>query len=223
MEVCASHSQGNIPFVLSNASGVCSFSICAVKQLHPQHLLNAVDIYFSCTLFLCLSPVDQSMFENSTAQQQSPKTSRSGLSSAQRPPASANPNPGPSSADTSYSGGQQRLKNAINLGKAVGAKVSATQKTTVMEVQQVVQSELLNRYLAFCIRFYSMNAVRKHSFLSFSLIQVNDLLRRKEPSHLGDIGVTEVNKSVGASWSCMDQAKQTTNRYSAVKKHLSPS
>uniref|UniRef100_A0A3Q2D6H4 Carboxyl-terminal PDZ ligand of neuronal nitric oxide synthase protein n=1 Tax=Cyprinodon variegatus TaxID=28743 RepID=A0A3Q2D6H4_CYPVA len=43
----------------------------------------------------------------------------------------------------------QRLKNAINLGKAVGAKV-------------------------------------------------NDLLRRKEPSHLGDIGVTEVNKNVGA-------------------------
>ncbi|MEQ2191759.1 hypothetical protein XENOCAPTIV_002185, partial [Xenoophorus captivus] len=27
---------------------------------------------------------------------------------------------------------------------------------------------------------------------------VNDLLRRKEPSHLGDIGVTEVNKNVGA-------------------------
>ncbi|XP_026201600.1 carboxyl-terminal PDZ ligand of neuronal nitric oxide synthase protein-like isoform X2 [Anabas testudineus] len=105
--------------------------------------------------------VDQSMFENSIAQQQSPHTSRPGQSSAQRPPASANPNPGSSSADTSYSGGQQRLKNAINLGKAVGAKV-------------------------------------------------NDLLRRKEPSHLGDIGVTEVNKSIGASWNCMDQVNQTT-------------
>ncbi|XP_055364168.1 carboxyl-terminal PDZ ligand of neuronal nitric oxide synthase protein-like isoform X2 [Betta splendens] len=98
--------------------------------------------------------VDQSMFENSVAQQQSPQTSRTGQNSAQRPPAPANSNLGSGSADTSY--GQHRLKNAINLGKAVGAKV-------------------------------------------------NDLLRRKEPSLLGDIGVTEVNKSAGALWSCMDQ------------------
>uniref|UniRef100_A0A3B4Y395 Carboxyl-terminal PDZ ligand of neuronal nitric oxide synthase protein n=1 Tax=Seriola lalandi dorsalis TaxID=1841481 RepID=A0A3B4Y395_SERLL len=90
-----------------------------------------------------------SMFENSIAQQQSPQISRQGQPSARRSPASANPNLGSSSVDSPSSGGQQRLKNAINLGKAVGAKV-------------------------------------------------NDLLRRKEPSHLGDIGVTEVNKNVGA-------------------------
>uniref|UniRef100_A0A3B4ZDL2 Carboxyl-terminal PDZ ligand of neuronal nitric oxide synthase protein n=1 Tax=Stegastes partitus TaxID=144197 RepID=A0A3B4ZDL2_9TELE len=45
---------------------------------------------------------------------------------------------------------------------------------------------------------------------------VNDLLRRKEPSHLGDIGVTEVNKNVGAVWSCMDQLNQT-----AANSHIS--
>uniref|UniRef100_A0A3Q4HY08 Carboxyl-terminal PDZ ligand of neuronal nitric oxide synthase protein n=1 Tax=Neolamprologus brichardi TaxID=32507 RepID=A0A3Q4HY08_NEOBR len=39
--------------------------------------------------------------------------------------------------------------------------------------------------------------------------EVNDLLRRKEPSNLGDIGVTEVNKNVGAVWSCMEQLSQT--------------
>lgn len=105
--------------------------------------------------------VDQSMFENSVAQQQSPQTSRPGPPSARRPPASANHNLGSSSVDSPSSGGQQRLKNAINLGKAVGAKV-------------------------------------------------NDLLRRKESSHLGDIGVTEVNKNVDVVWSCMEQLNQTT-------------
>lgn len=105
--------------------------------------------------------VDQSMFENSTAQQQSPQTSRSGQPSARRSLASPNSNVGSSSIDSPSSGSQQRLKNAINLGKAVGAKV-------------------------------------------------NDLLRRKESSHLGDIGVTEVNKNVGAVWSCMDQLNHTT-------------
>ncbi|XP_068175900.1 carboxyl-terminal PDZ ligand of neuronal nitric oxide synthase protein isoform X2 [Antennarius striatus] len=94
--------------------------------------------------------VDQSMFENSVAQQQSPQVYRSGPPSSRR----AAPHPGP--VDSPSSGGQQRLKNAINLGKAVGAKV-------------------------------------------------NDLLRRKEPPHLGDIGVTEVNKNVGVAWSCVDQ------------------
>ncbi|XP_037830045.1 carboxyl-terminal PDZ ligand of neuronal nitric oxide synthase protein isoform X2 [Kryptolebias marmoratus] len=103
--------------------------------------------------------VDQSLFENSVAQQQSPQTSRLGQPSARRPPASAYSNTGSAFTDTPSSGGQQRLKNAINLGKAVGAKM-------------------------------------------------NDLLRRKEPSHLGDIGVTEVNKNVGAVWSCMDQLNQ---------------
>ncbi|XP_034035314.1 uncharacterized protein C1orf226 homolog [Thalassophryne amazonica] len=105
--------------------------------------------------------VDQSMFENSVAQQQSPLTSRTGLPSARRSPGSANRNPSSGSIDSPSSGGQQRLKNAINLGKAVGAKV-------------------------------------------------NDLLRRKEPSHLGDIGVTEVNKNIGAVWNCVDQVNRTT-------------
>ncbi|XP_071342451.1 capon-like protein isoform X2 [Trachinotus anak] len=110
--------------------------------------------------------VDQSMFENSIAQQQSPQISRPGPQSARRSTASSNPNLGSSSVDSPSSGGQQRLKNAINLGKAVGAKV-------------------------------------------------NDLLRRKEPSHLGDIGVTEVNKNVGAVWSCMDQINQTNSHISS--------
>ncbi|XP_062251482.1 carboxyl-terminal PDZ ligand of neuronal nitric oxide synthase protein isoform X1 [Platichthys flesus] len=105
--------------------------------------------------------VDQSMFENSTAQQQSPQISRPGQPSARRTPASSNPNLGSIPAESPSSGGQQRLKNAINLGKAVGAKV-------------------------------------------------NDLLRRKESSHIGDIGVTEVNKNVGAVWGRMDQLNTTT-------------
>ncbi|XP_076010536.1 carboxyl-terminal PDZ ligand of neuronal nitric oxide synthase protein-like isoform X2 [Genypterus blacodes] len=103
--------------------------------------------------------VDQSMFENSIAQQQSPQTSRPGQLSARRSPGSTNSGSG--AFDSPSSGGQQRLKNAINLGKAVGAKV-------------------------------------------------NDLLRRKEPNHIGDIGVTEVNKNIGAIWGCMDQHNQTT-------------
>ncbi|KAM6922042.1 uncharacterized protein C1orf226 homolog [Xenentodon cancila] len=93
------------------------------------------------------------MFENSVAQQQSPQTSRPAQPTARRTAAS-------SCIDSPSSGGQQRLKNAINLGKAVGAKV-------------------------------------------------NDLLRRKEPNHLGDIGVTEVNTNVAAAWSCVDQLSQT--------------
>ncbi|KAF7644986.1 hypothetical protein LDENG_00211250 [Lucifuga dentata] len=105
--------------------------------------------------------VDQSMFENSVAQQQSPQSSRPGQLSARRSPASTSTNLGTGAFDSPSSGGQQRLKNAINLGKAVGAKV-------------------------------------------------NDLLRRKETSHFGDIGVTEVNKNIGAMWSCMDQINQTT-------------
>ncbi|XP_008282282.1 carboxyl-terminal PDZ ligand of neuronal nitric oxide synthase protein-like [Stegastes partitus] len=123
---------------------------------------------FSSTNGTLGSPlVDQSMFENSIAQRQSPQTSRPGQPSARRSTASANSNLGSGCVDSPSSGGQQRLKNAINLGKAVGAKV-------------------------------------------------NDLLRRKEPSHLGDIGVTEVNKNVGAVWSCMDQLNQT-----AANSHIS--
>ncbi|XP_032427450.1 carboxyl-terminal PDZ ligand of neuronal nitric oxide synthase protein-like isoform X3 [Xiphophorus hellerii] len=112
---------------------------------------------FSSTNGTLGSPlVDQSLFENSIAQKQSPQTSRTGQHSIRSLSASANSNSGSTFIDSPSSGGQQRLKNAINLGKAVGAKV-------------------------------------------------NDLLRRKEPSHLGDIGVTEVNKNVGAVWSCMDK------------------
>ncbi|XP_030228495.1 carboxyl-terminal PDZ ligand of neuronal nitric oxide synthase protein isoform X1 [Gadus morhua] len=108
--------------------------------------------------------VDQSMFENSVAQHQITQSPRLGQPSARRATGPPQPN-----LDSSPSGGQQRLKNAINLGKAVGAKV-------------------------------------------------NDLLRRKEQSHLGDIGVTEVNKNVGAVWSCLDQVNQ-----SAVNSHDSSS
>ncbi|XP_023810152.1 carboxyl-terminal PDZ ligand of neuronal nitric oxide synthase protein isoform X1 [Oryzias latipes] len=110
--------------------------------------------------------VDQSMFENSVAQQPSPRISRSGLPSGRR--SSANSAAGSGSADSPSSGGQQRLKNAINLGKAVGAKV-------------------------------------------------NDLLRRKEPSHLGDIGVTEVNKNVAAAWSSTSQLSHA----GAANSHIS--
>uniref|UniRef100_A0A8C7X775 Nitric oxide synthase 1 (neuronal) adaptor protein a n=1 Tax=Oryzias sinensis TaxID=183150 RepID=A0A8C7X775_9TELE len=110
--------------------------------------------------------VDQSMFENSVAQQPSPRISRSGLPGGRR--SSANSAAGSGSADSPSSGGQQRLKNAINLGKAVGAKV-------------------------------------------------NDLLRRKEPSHLGDIGVTEVNKNVAAAWSSTSQLSHA----GAANSHIS--
>uniref|UniRef100_A0A665SUE5 Carboxyl-terminal PDZ ligand of neuronal nitric oxide synthase protein n=1 Tax=Echeneis naucrates TaxID=173247 RepID=A0A665SUE5_ECHNA len=110
--------------------------------------------------------VDQSMFENSVAQEQSPQVSRTGHLSARCSPAPAYHNLGSSAVDSPSSGGQQRLKNAINLGKAVGAKV-------------------------------------------------NDLLRRKEPSHLGDIGVTEVNKNVSVVWNCMDQLNQTNSHISS--------
>uniref|UniRef100_A0A3P9P0D2 Uncharacterized protein n=1 Tax=Poecilia reticulata TaxID=8081 RepID=A0A3P9P0D2_POERE len=97
--------------------------------------------------FIFFYSIDQSLFENSIAQKQSPQMSRAGQHSTRSLSASANSNSGSTFIDSPSSGGQQRLKNAINLGKAVGAKV-------------------------------------------------NDLLRRKEPSHLGDIGVTEVNKNV---------------------------
>ncbi|KAK6313939.1 hypothetical protein J4Q44_G00153980 [Coregonus suidteri] len=107
--------------------------------------------------------VDQSMFENSNASRapgQGLQASRLTQASARRSLVTANPalGSGPAEAPTSttIAGGQHRLKNALNLGKVVGAKV-------------------------------------------------NDLLRRKEPSLLGDIGVTEVNKNVGAVWSNMEE------------------
>lgn len=82
-----------------------------------------ITVLITCVVFL--SAVDQSLFENSIAQQQSPQSSRASQASARRSAASVNPHLGAGSVDTPSSGGQQRLKNAINLGKAVGAKVSA--------------------------------------------------------------------------------------------------
>ncbi|XP_062411263.1 carboxyl-terminal PDZ ligand of neuronal nitric oxide synthase protein isoform X2 [Sardina pilchardus] len=98
--------------------------------------------------------VDQSMFENSTVAQQKPPSSRS---SGRRSVGSMSSPSSGGLGDGSGIAGQrtgssQHLKNALNLGKAVGAKV-------------------------------------------------NDLLRRKDPNSLGDVGVTEVNKNVGVVWS----------------------
>ncbi|KAA0712975.1 PDZ ligand of neuronal nitric oxide synthase protein C-terminal [Triplophysa tibetana] len=91
--------------------------------------------------------VDQGMFENSNASEQSKQNSRSVT------PAGFTDT---SALAASKTGGSQHLKNALNLGKAMGAKV-------------------------------------------------NDLLRRKDPNGLGDIGVTEVNKNVEAVWSSLTE------------------
>ncbi|XP_028666832.1 uncharacterized protein C1orf226 [Erpetoichthys calabaricus] len=93
------------------------------------------------------------MFENSnTAQTPKLQPARAVLAQSKR--VSSGSLAPASTHDTTAGGlksgsGHQHLKNALNLGKAMGAKV-------------------------------------------------NDLLRRKEQSSLGDIGVTEVNKNVGA-------------------------
>ncbi|KAJ7986456.1 hypothetical protein DPEC_G00340080 [Dallia pectoralis] len=113
------------------------------------------------------------MFENSNASRASGhglQTSRLNQASSRRSLVTANPAVGTGPAEVSFTatGGQQRLKNALNLGKAVGAKV-------------------------------------------------NDLLRRKEPSLIGDIGVTEVNKNVGAVWSNVEMNQSTT-----ANSHVSP-
>uniref|UniRef100_A0A8C2JTH4 Carboxyl-terminal PDZ ligand of neuronal nitric oxide synthase protein n=1 Tax=Cyprinus carpio TaxID=7962 RepID=A0A8C2JTH4_CYPCA len=100
--------------------------------------------------------VDQSMFENCNAAEQPKLSFRQAGSST--------------STDTSAgskTGGSQHLKNALNLGKAMGAKV-------------------------------------------------NDLLRRKDPSSLGDIGVTEVNKNVGPVWSSLAELGHSTARNSHI-------
>ncbi|KTG31545.1 hypothetical protein cypCar_00007037 [Cyprinus carpio] len=67
----------------------------------------------------------------------------------------------------SKTGGSQHLKNALNLGKAMGAKV-------------------------------------------------NDLLRRKDPNSLGDVGVTEVNKNVEPVWSSLTEMGHSTARNSHI-------
>ncbi|XP_016371557.1 carboxyl-terminal PDZ ligand of neuronal nitric oxide synthase protein-like isoform X2 [Sinocyclocheilus rhinocerous] len=100
--------------------------------------------------------VDQSMFENWNAAEQPKLSFRQAGSST--------------STDTSAgskTGGSQHLKNALNLGKAMGAKV-------------------------------------------------NDLLRRKDPSSLGDIGVTEVNKNVEPVWSSLAEMGHSTARNSHI-------
>uniref|UniRef100_A0A9J8BU18 Carboxyl-terminal PDZ ligand of neuronal nitric oxide synthase protein n=1 Tax=Cyprinus carpio carpio TaxID=630221 RepID=A0A9J8BU18_CYPCA len=100
--------------------------------------------------------VDQSMFENCNAAEQPKLSFRQAGSST--------------STDTSAgskTGGSQHLKNALNLGKAMGAKV-------------------------------------------------NDLLRRKDPSSLGDIGVTEVNKNVEPVWSSLAELGHSTARNSHI-------
>ncbi|XP_061680491.1 carboxyl-terminal PDZ ligand of neuronal nitric oxide synthase protein-like isoform X2 [Syngnathoides biaculeatus] len=135
--------------------------VSALKLPHLCTTDRAMKAFASSNGSLGSPLVDQSMFENSVAQQQSPRITRQGQHSPKRTPASPNSNLGVGSSDSPSSGGQQRLKNAINLGKAVGAKM-------------------------------------------------NDLLRRKDSSHVGDIGVTEVNKNVGAVWSCMDQFNQNS-------------
>lgn len=111
------------------------------------------------TFLLFYSSVDQSMFENCNAAEQ-PKLNFRQAGSTLSPAASIDTSAG------SKTGGSQHLKNALNLGKAMGAKV-------------------------------------------------NDLLRRKDPSTLGDIGVTEVNKNVEPVWSSLAEMGHTTarNRY----------
>ncbi|KAI4883356.1 hypothetical protein NFI96_011203 [Prochilodus magdalenae] len=46
--------------------------------------------------------------------------------------------------------------------------------------------------------------------------KVNDLLRRKDPSSLGDIGVTEVNKNVGAVWASLTEMGHGTTANSHI-------
>lgn len=108
-------------------------TVYSPPSLSPTLSLSS---FFFCT-------VDQSMFENSIAQQQSPQTSRPGPPSTRRSTVTANSNPGSSCVDSPSSGGQHRLKNAINLGKAVGAKVSATQAGTGHRALQVLYSFML--------------------------------------------------------------------------------
>ncbi|KAL4660120.1 carboxyl-terminal PDZ ligand of neuronal nitric oxide synthase protein-like [Arapaima gigas] len=101
--------------------------------------------------------VDQSMFENPKAALSAKLHNGSPASPYNQLPennSSAAADPA-DTASTLKLGSSQPLKTALNLRKAMGAKVS-------------------------------------------------DLLRRKDPGSLGDIGVTEVNRNVEAAWSCME-------------------
>lgn len=115
-------------FLISHLHFISIVNISAVLNEGSLHAFISPKITVLITYLVFPSTVDQSMFENSIAQQQSPQTSRAGQPSARRSAASANPHLGASSVDSPSSGGQQRLKN---LGKAVGAKVSAN---TVLEM-----------------------------------------------------------------------------------------
>lgn len=103
------------------------------------------------------------MFENSIAQQQSPQTSRPGQNSARRATTSANPNLGSGSVDSPSSGGQQRLKNAINLGKAVGAKVSAEQVLSSARPHAIYSSN--SEHLSHGVNFMTLLLLKWSSFL----------------------------------------------------------
>ncbi|KAJ8390435.1 hypothetical protein AAFF_G00103700 [Aldrovandia affinis] len=112
--------------------------------------------------------VDQSMFENSVAGRP-PQSGRS-ASSLHLRPGSGTPVPPGTVVDATgglKAGGSQHLKNALNLGKVMGAKV-------------------------------------------------NDLLRRRDGGNLGVVGVTEVNRSAEAVWSCIEGGSQGVVRNSGI-------
>lgn len=105
------------------------------------------------------SPIDdQSVFENSIAAR--PAKLQNGASSPHRQAGAPVPAGGVADGGTGLkTGGSQHLKNALNLGKVMGAKV-------------------------------------------------NDLLRRRDTGNLGVVGVTEVNRSAEAVWSCIESGTQ---------------
>ncbi|KAK1165360.1 carboxyl-terminal PDZ ligand of neuronal nitric oxide synthase protein-like isoform X1 [Acipenser oxyrinchus oxyrinchus] len=105
--------------------------------------------------------VDQSMFENSNTAHTPKLQHVSALSKRMAATSSTSVSANESTASGPKSTSNQHLKNALNLGKAMGAKV-------------------------------------------------NDLLRRKDLTSLGDIGVTEVNKNAGAILSCTENTSQGT-------------
>ncbi|XP_065128654.1 carboxyl-terminal PDZ ligand of neuronal nitric oxide synthase protein [Paramisgurnus dabryanus] len=138
--------------------------LCDPTTPRPEHsILPPLNDGTQLSLPLGSPIVDQSMFENSNTSEQLKQNSRP-TGSAVSPTASTDT----SALAGSKTGGSQHLKNALNLGKAVGAKV-------------------------------------------------NDLLRRKDPNSLGDIGVTEVNKNVEAMWSSL----ATMGNSTAGSSHIS--
>ncbi|XP_041134270.1 uncharacterized protein C1orf226 [Polyodon spathula] len=102
------------------------------------------------------------MFENSNAAHTPKLQHVSALSKRMAATSSTSVSANESTASGPKSTSNQHFKNALNLGKAMGAKV-------------------------------------------------NDLLRRKDQTSLGDIGVTEVNKNAGAMLSCTENTSQGTS------------